>query len=177
MLDARGRRLPGSEALRAMTTPGHSPSAAPRDQEDALARLRSLGGRITRSRRELVEFFYMHHNGFTAEEIAAQFPDVDEATVYRALGNLEQAGIVEHAHFGHGPATYRRAGAATVPVVCDSCARVLHVPREDLADLRLHLQSTYGFTVDLGHFALTGRCRRCTKTAKARPASAVSTDS
>lgn len=146
-----------------MTTPGKSPVAPPSNLDEALARLRSLGGRITRARRELIEFFYAHDTGYTAEELAAQFPDVDDATLYRALATLEQAGIVAHAHFGHGAATYRRAGAGTIPVVCDVCATVLHVPSEELDDLRSRLHAAYGFSVDLGHFALTGRCKRCAK--------------
>jgi Fur family ferric uptake transcriptional regulator len=152
-----------------MTTPGRSSPAAPETEDEALARLRAQGGRITRARRELVAYFFANDEGVTAEDIIGHFPDVDAATVYRSLASLEQAGIVEHTHLGHGPATWVRAGLFAVPVVCEQCGAVVHVPRDEFTTLGERLLAGYGFTVDLHHFAMTGRCQRCTTGRRKRP--------
>jgi Fur family ferric uptake transcriptional regulator len=144
-----------------MTTPGHNRPTPPRDEADALDRLRALGGRVTRSRRDLIEFFYGNDHGVTADELVAEFPLHDPATVYRALSSLEAAGIVQHAHLGHAAATYRRAGAPTVQVVCEQCGRTTNIPRTEFKAVRSRIATKYGFTIDLQHFAITGRCKRC----------------
>ena len=133
----------------------------PRTVGDALDRLRADGGRITRARRELVEYFFANSAGITADELGGQFPAVDQATVYRNLASLEAAGIVEHRHLGHGPATYHRTGGDSVPAVCDACGQVVDVPRREFAKVAANLDRTHGFTMDLGHFAIGGRCASC----------------
>jgi Fur family ferric uptake transcriptional regulator len=149
-----------------MSEPAEASPSPPGDVSQALHRLRALGGRITASRREMVELFFSRDRGFTATDIANRLPELDPATVYRALNQLEQAGIVEHAHLGHGPATYRRTGSRTVLAVCEACGAVADVPVAELDAVRDRLRNAYGFVVDVRHFALTGRCAAC---AEARP--------
>jgi Fur family ferric uptake transcriptional regulator len=144
-----------------MTTPERASFDPPADRAEALRRLRALGGRLTASRRELVDHFFEFTESFTAEEIAQRFPKLDAATVYRALSSLERAGIVEHGHLGHGAATYRRAGTGTVPVVCELCGATIMLEGAELAALRDRVEELHGFSVELHHFALTGRCRAC----------------
>ena len=131
------------------------------DPQDALERLRATSGRLTGSRRDLVDLFYRHDEHVTAAEIAERLPQHDTATIYRALNHLEQAGIIEHVHLGHGPATYRRTGTPDVPAVCDACGVVTDIPHAELQRLAKRLRDRYGFAIDLHHFALTGRCERC----------------
>jgi Fur family transcriptional regulator, ferric uptake regulator len=144
-----------------MTRPIKGAGEVPRTIEDALDRLRAEGGRITRARRELVEFFFANPGGITADDLGAQFPTVDQATVYRNLASLESAGVVEHRHLGHGPATYHRTGGNSIPAVCDLCGHVVDVPRTEFARVATVLQRDYRFTIDLGHFAIGGRCSVC----------------
>ena len=150
-----------------MSRPGHDSTSPPDDVAQALHRLRALGGRITQARRELVELFYSRDLGYTATDIANHFPELDPATVYRALNHLEQAGIVEHAHLGHGPATYRRAGGHTILAVCERCGAVVDVPAAELDAIRDRFRDAYGFVVDVRHFALTGHCAGCAAPAEA----------
>jgi len=140
----------------------HPHPSPPVDRTEAFSRLRALGGRLTSSRRELVEAFFESDDGVTAEELIRRHPQFDESTIYRALGSLQQAGIIEHAHLGHGPATYRRAGSPTIPVVCEDCGFVVHIPRQEFDDLSTRLRENYGFVADSYHFAITGHCRSCT---------------
>jgi Fur family ferric uptake transcriptional regulator len=146
------------------SAPKRRPPAA--DREEALRRLREEGGRVTAAKEAMVELFFAEPGSLTADEVRARMAAVDESTVYRGLAQLEQAGIVEHVHPGHGPATYRLAGASTVAVVCSVCERVIDVDRADLDDLVGRVRRRYGVELDLHHFALSGRCPDCLSTAR-----------
>jgi Fur family transcriptional regulator, ferric uptake regulator len=144
-----------------MTTASARSPKRPIDRTEAFRMLRSAGGRLTAAKREIVEVFFGASDGLTAEEVGERLPHVDQATIYRSLQQFEHAGIVEHVHLGHGAATYRLAGAGSVPVVCEVCGRVVDVPARELDDLARMLRRTYGMTLEIGHFALTGRCTTC----------------
>jgi Fur family ferric uptake transcriptional regulator len=127
--------------------------------------MRAAGGRVTTSRRAIVEVLLDsrdHH--LTAEEIVVavrgRLPDVAESTIYRTLSTLEQLGVVGHVHLGHGPATFHLSDRPHRHLVCTSCQEVIEIPAELLGGLQGALESQYGFVVD-EHFALTGLCRAC----------------
>jgi Fur family ferric uptake transcriptional regulator len=126
-----------------------------------LARLRVAGCRITPARRTLLDDVLGDDAQMTAEDLIRRHPEIDEATVYRALSQFEAVGIVHHVHLGHGPATYRRAAATSVPVVCEVCGRVVDVPAAELAPLRERLAAEHAMVLEVGHFALTARCSGC----------------
>lgn len=130
-----------------------------------LALLRANGGRVTTSRRAILETFLAAGAHVTAEALTAQVqatqPDVHESTVYRFLDELEKLGVVDHVHLGHGPAVYHLVTDAHQHLVCESCGLVVEVPASSLAPLRGSLRSTHGFEIDVRHFALQGRCRDC----------------
>jgi Fur family ferric uptake transcriptional regulator len=136
----------------------HSTIASPADVDAALERVRELGGRVTAPKRSLVELLYRRPDGATADELVAELDGVDLTTVYRALGQLEEAGVVEHVHLGHGAARYRRIGEATVTVICDTCGTVTLVPLSAFADAAEAIEATHGVTLDLHHFAVSGHC-------------------
>jgi Fe2+ or Zn2+ uptake regulation protein len=136
----------------------HTAIASPADVDTALDRVREVGGRVTAAKRAVVELIYHHPDGVTAEELVAQLDGVDLTTVYRTLSQLEQAGVVEHVHLGHGPASYRRLGEATVTVICDGCGKVTLVPVADFADAAAAIEARYGVALDLHHFAVSGHC-------------------
>jgi Fur family ferric uptake transcriptional regulator len=144
-----------------MTRPRLERQQPPPDQVEALARLRASGGRITQSRRDLVGHFFTHDAGVTVDELLAHYPVFDPATLYRAVSALEQAGIIEHTHLGHGAATYKRAGAPTVSLVCHHCGGTIDVPRAELDPLAAALHASHGFVIDPHHFAITGTCHEC----------------
>lgn len=136
----------------------HTALDSPADVDTALDRVRELGGRVTAPKRALVELLFRRPNGVTAEELVAELDGIDLTTVYRALGQLEQAGVVEHVHLGHGPASYRRLGDATVTVLCDTCGKVTLVPVAAFADAAAAIEARYGVCLDLHHFAVSGHC-------------------
>jgi Fur family transcriptional regulator, ferric uptake regulator len=128
---------------------------------EAVDRVREGGGRVTKARRDLLEDLYGLGGRITAEELAERHDDIDLATVYRSLAHFEQVGVIEHVHLGHGPASYRWAGARTIAAVCDGCGVVIDIPAEELGPLAERLEDEYGLRLSLGHFALSVRCPHC----------------
>lgn len=133
--------------------------------EPILALLRARGGRVTTSRRAILETFLGVGGHVTAEALTARVqagqPDVHESTVYRFLDDLERLGVVDHVHLGHGPAVYHLAADAHHHLVCDECGAVEEVPDEVFAELRGRLRAEFGFALQPRHFAVTGHCRSC----------------
>jgi len=87
---------------------------------------------------------------------------VNISTVYRTLELLEKLGLVRHTHLGHGAPTYSVAtDEEHVHLVCRDCGGVEEAPVSVLGDAVERLAREKGFTVDVGHFALFGRCARC----------------
>jgi Fur family ferric uptake transcriptional regulator len=129
--------------------------------ESVLEQLRGLGSRVTPARRVVIEMLVDADGHLGAEELAAlvkrRHPDVHLSTVYRTLDTLEELGIVQHTHLGHGPAVYH-VGVTHQHLVCEECGKVVDVPVELLDDLRASLRRRYGFQLHIGHFALLGRC-------------------
>ena len=88
---------------------------------------------------------------------------VNISTVYRTLELLEELGLVQHAHLGHGAPTYSVATDDDhVHLVCRDCGAVEGAPPSVVGPVVAELAETRGFTVDVGHFAIFGRCRGCT---------------
>ncbi len=133
--------------------------------EPILGMLRAQGGRVTTSRRAILEALLAVGGHVTAEGLTARVqavqPDVHESTVYRFLDELERLGVVDHVHLGHGPAVYHLATDTHHHLVCDGCGTVVEVPEELFGDLRGRLQTEFGFTLQPRHFAVTGRCSAC----------------
>lgn len=134
--------------------------------EALLGRLRRGGGRITNSRRALLEALVGsagHH--LTAQDLAEAVqraaPDVHLSTVYRALESLEEKGIVAHTHLGHGRAVYHLADEPHQHLVCERCQAVVEVPDDVFTELAGTLERAYGFVVGAHHFAVVGRCASC----------------
>ena len=141
------------------------PGAPPR-VEALLERVRSRGGRVTSARRALLEALLTaadHH--LTAQDLAESVqravPDVHLSTVYRALESLEEMGIVDHAHLGHGRAVYHLVDEPHQHLVCERCERVVEVPDDVFAELSATLRRAYGFVLRPHHFAVVGRCAAC----------------
>jgi Fur family ferric uptake transcriptional regulator len=135
--------------------------------EAALARFRARGGRITSSRRLLLEVLFDNPRDRTAEELAAEIhqvaPDVNMSTIYRNLDELEEAGIGVHAHLGHGPAVFNLAALAHGHLVCENCAAVIETAADIFESLARTARTAFGFDIRPHHFAVLGRCHNCAR--------------
>ena len=131
-------------------------------------RLRARGLRLTAQRQAvLAAVTAMEHA--TPESIGARLREEagpggavpDTSTVYRNLELLERLGLVWHTHLGKGAPVYHVAEHPHLHVVCSSCGEVSSVEPGILDVAAERLAAEHGFTVDVGHVALTGTCRAC----------------
>jgi Fe2+ or Zn2+ uptake regulation protein len=133
--------------------------------EGALDLVRQQGGRVTSSRRILLRILFSSTGHRSAEELAAEVqaeaPDIHLSTIYRNLEELERLGVVVHAHFGHGPATYHLATSVHGHFVCEECGKLIEVPDSMFSGLARDASTRFGFTIDPHHFAMLGRCAAC----------------
>ncbi len=145
-----------------MTTVRHARSARLVAPDDIVDQLRAAGHSVGRTRTAVVDAVRRRRGAFTADELAADVPDVHVSTVYRTLGLLEEIGAVRHVHLSHGPALYESAATDEVRhLVCEVCGRHVAVPSKAFAALRKRLERDYDFVLDGSHFAIVGRCRSC----------------
>jgi Fe2+ or Zn2+ uptake regulation protein len=133
--------------------------------------LRSRGGRVTSARRAIIgALLDASPEHVTADELASAVqrahPDVHVSTIYRCLDALEELGVVDHVHLGHGRAVYHLADEHHQHLVCSSCGVVVEVPDEVFDDVTARLDAEFGFRLEPGHFAVPGRCRSCADTAE-----------
>ena len=133
--------------------------------------LRSHGLRATAQRRAIYSVFADAANAdcanahLSAEEVfqqaRLQLPDLSRATVYNALGELTEAGLLGLVE-GPGP---RRFDANVTPhhhFRCRSCHE-LHDVELDNVDVSLRER---GFLVQSAHVLLEGMCPRCAAEAR-----------
>jgi Fur family ferric uptake transcriptional regulator len=128
-------------------------------------KLRARGYRLT-PQRQLVLEAVGELGHATPDEIASAVrrtaTGVNISTVYRTLELLEELGLVQHTHLGHGAPTYSVASDHDhVHLVCRDCGAVEEAPPEVVAPVVEELAATRGFQVDVGHFAVFGRCANC----------------
>jgi Fur family ferric uptake transcriptional regulator len=134
--------------------------------EAIITKIRQSGGRATNTRRATIGVLVnTGQSHLSAEDIVSQVklqhPDVAESTIYRHLATLEELGVVEHVHLGHGPSTYHLTEDGHQHLLCERCGKVIEVPEDTFAPLADQLATTYGFQIHPRHFAIMGLCRQC----------------
>ncbi len=133
--------------------------------EAVLAVLRSRGGRVTSSRRILLQVLFEADGHMSAEALAEavqeRAPDVHLSTIYRNLEDLEDLGVISHSHLGHGPSSYLLASHAHAHFICADCGAMIEAPDALFRGLARSAKAQLGFAIDPKHFAILGRCARC----------------
>src|SRR3954452_907524 len=128
--------------------------------------LRARGERLTPARRRILEVLTTAPEHVTADDVLDRVqrtnPEVHRATVYRTLDTFTRLGLTEHTHLGHGPAVYHLVDDLHQHLVCERCGRVIEAPATLFRGVERRLRDDYGFTMRPLHFAIVGRCRRCT---------------
>jgi Fur family ferric uptake transcriptional regulator len=132
------------------------------------AQLRARGLRLTSQRQRVLDAVAHLAHG-TPEEIGLRLraeagPDgaaPDTSTIYRTLELLERLGLVWHTHLGKGAPVYHAAEHPHLHVVCQVCGEISSVDPTLLEEAAERLAADLGFTVDVGHVALSGTCRAC----------------
>jgi Fur family transcriptional regulator, ferric uptake regulator len=136
--------------------------------EHALGALAEAGYRHGGARTAVVEALAGHDCAVTAldldDELRRRRPPVGRASVYRALEQLEQLGLVQRIEVGRGTAGFERVdptGHHHHHAICRDCGRM--VPFED-PSLERALEQVAGemsFDVTEHDVVLRGLCDRC----------------
>lgn len=138
--------------------------------DDIVERLRRSGGRMTRSRRMVIDALTRgpgHH--LTAADIItavrAEDPEFYESTVYRTLDVLVELGIVERVQLGPGGAVFHVPRQPHHHLVCQRCGAVIEIPASLLDDLAAEIRNEHGFRLRPSASTLVGSCARCDEAA------------
>ena len=136
--------------------------------EHALETLHGAGHRRGGARTAVVEALAGHDCAVTAieldDELRRRKPAVARASVYRALEQLEELGLVRRIEVCRGTAGYERvdpAGHHHHHAICRDCGQM--VPFEDRSlEVAIHrLSESIDFEVSEHDVVLKGRCEKC----------------
>ncbi len=147
------------------TTPRGVRGARGAEPDPLEVALRERGLRVTPQRR-LVADAVSALGHATPEQVCEQVQQVAPAlslsTVYRTLELLEDLGVVSHTHLTHGASTYHAVGRDThIHLVCRHCGGIDEADLALAATLAAQVRERHGFTTDLSHLSLHGRCAEC----------------
>ena len=128
--------------------------------------LRQQGHRLTPQRLQVLQVIKAHGHHISAEEIHTAIvpyqPYLDIATVYRTLQWLQSAGLVAPISIeGKLYYEYHRLGDHHHHLICQQCGQHIQIPDEVFVPLKADLCQRYGFTLQIDHLALPGRCAAC----------------
>lgn len=136
--------------------------------EHALAALRKAGYRRGGARTAVVEALAAHDCAVTALELDDELrrcrPAVGRASVYRALEQLEQLGLVQRMEVARGTAGYERVapgGEHHHHAICRRCGRMVPFEDGELESAIEGLSDRIGFDVAEHDVVLRGTCERC----------------
>ena len=127
--------------------------------------LRDKGYRLT-PQRELVLKAVEDLGHATPDEVLTKVREqsaaINISTVHRTLELLEELGLVRHTHLTDRAPTYHsKATPDHVHLVCRGCGVVLEAHPEEFEPMTRALRERHGFTTDVGHLTLFGRCADC----------------
>ena len=146
---------------------GGREAGASADPWDGIAdRLRRGGLRWTPQRRTLVEALRVREGHVTATELIASCRERDRtttpSTVYRTLDVLEDLGLVRHGHGADGREEYHVLPERVHGHIhCTGCGATVELQPETESQIVAAVGRDLGFSVDLSHVTISGRCPDC----------------
>jgi Fur family ferric uptake transcriptional regulator len=132
--------------------------------ERAHRALSEAGFRSGGGRRQVVELLGGEGCALTALEIDKQLPGVGRATVYRALEQLEDLGLIQRVDVKGDAAGFERvdpSGHHHHHIVCEQCGRVVAFEDDRLEQAILALAERPDFKVSSHDVTLRGKCASC----------------
>ena len=136
--------------------------------EHALEALQAAGHRRGGARTAVVEALAGHDCAVTAldldDELRRRRPPVGRASVYRALEQLEQLGLIRRIEAVRGTASYERiepSGHHHHHAICRDCGRMVPFEDPSLEQAIGRLSKTISFDVTEHDVVLRGQCRKC----------------
>jgi Fur family ferric uptake transcriptional regulator len=123
--------------------------------------------KLTSQRRLILQAFLERGGHVSSEElydtVKADTPGIGQATVYRTIKLLADAGIANEVSFGDGVIRYelKREDEHHDHIVCTKCSRQVEFHDPAIEDLQEKQASRQGFTLQFHRMVLYGICRDC----------------
>jgi Fur family ferric uptake transcriptional regulator len=130
----------------------------------AVTALSEAGFRSGGGRRQVVDLLSEEGCALTALEIDKRLPGVGRATVYRALEQLEELGLIQRVDVRGDAAGFERvdpSGHHHHHIVCERCGRVVAFEDENHERAILKLAERPDFNVSSHDVTLRGECVTC----------------
>ena len=135
-------------------------------RDEILTHLERLGLRQTGPRRAVVEAICTRDGSFTTQEIADELADrgVGRATVFRAIGTLQELGYLSRLHVGEECHRYTLCEPTHHHhMVCTSCGQVFPFESCTVEEEAAAAARRLGFAVRGHHVDVFGHCAACTE--------------
>jgi Fur family ferric uptake transcriptional regulator len=138
-----------------------------------LAKLQSLGYRLTSSRKTVIDILATARQSLTAAELyrlgRERQKHLGLVSVYRTLDKLEEHGLVQRVHRPDGCHAYMSALEGHQHLLlCESCGRVEVFHGDDLKEFSRRLEGKSGFEIHEHWLQFFGLCSQCRTHAPSR---------
>ena len=133
---------------------------------DYAAIIREKGFRVTPQRVAILDAICAGGGHTTIGEIYARVratePTIDRSTLYRALELFVSLGVVVSADVGRGETVYEIAQHRPHHhLVCEVCGAEEELDHKTIKLMFDVIEHKQGFTIDMDHLVLFGRCAQC----------------
>lgn len=124
--------------------------------------IHEAGLRRSEPRQMVIELLAGQDCAMTALEMDERLDRVGRATVYRAIDQLEQLGLIQKVDLGsvHGYEKIDPSGHHHHHIVCDECGRVQPF-EDDRLERAIHKVRRPGFRIETHEVILRGHCTDC----------------
>jgi Fur family ferric uptake transcriptional regulator len=142
-------------------------------EDHALGALREAGFRGGMARRRVVALLAHQDCALTALEIDRRLAAVGRASVYRALEQLEELGLVQRVELAGEAAGYERlepGGEHHHHLVCGRCGKVIPFADPELERAIGSISTGADFDVSAHEVVLRGTCSTCGRGAQRKAA-------
>lgn len=132
--------------------------------------IRERGGRVTPARLQIAEVFFSmgSHPGIEAlsAEVKRRFPGIGEATVYRTMRLLCDAGLAGERQFGEGFSRFEPiCGSAGDShhdhLICVHCGAIVEFEDPGIERLQDRVAESHGFEITSHRLEIFGICGNC----------------
>lgn len=136
-------------------------------KEDLILMLKEAELRITDHRLAVLSYLSKVRQPVTVYEIVETLrkkEDIDQATVYRNLSSLHEAGLLRRLDFNHGHAHYElETGRSSHQLVCNNCETIEKIEGISIDDtVKKMLKKSKKFKNTTTHsIEIYGVCRKC----------------
>jgi len=130
-------------------------------QERFAEYLRARGKKITRSRLRIVEHVSRQHDHFDADRLASELK-ASKATVYRALADMVEAGLLRQMEIGRRKVYEHDYGYPQHEHLhCTSCDKLIEFSSTDLLRIREAVSRQHQFRPQSHTLIISGTCADC----------------